>query len=313
VLIKASVGAKGSNSPEDVRTVQILLNRWRSENSLPLLAMDGLVGPKTIDAITQFQKSRTGIVDGRVDPTGPALASLESFFTEDVLRSAAAFILAAVKNLEAAARNSRNVPASVRASIARLRSLGHSAGNPSESANAVLAFGGVGGPQRFGFVGVDDAAVLIVLAMLAILAAMTALVNSPEFQRAVKELGRLPGKLADLMSKLLDELGQKAIELIVEINDIKRRFDRCLNKLVNPPPACTQAIAVFFALQSQVNSKAGRVTTLARKIGLDVHEGRPPNPVEVTELESLIADLAALVPKWESALSDVISKCGCGE
>lgn len=71
--ITASVGAGGVNRQQDVRTVQELLNKvfpgWGGPEEK--LAVDGLVGPKTIGAIRRFQQAQLGTIftpDGRVDP-----------------------------------------------------------------------------------------------------------------------------------------------------------------------------------------------------------------------------------------------------
>jgi hypothetical protein len=72
-----SVGDGGVNAAPDTRYVQLLLNDWRGRRDLPLLTVDGLHGRNTRDAIITFQQSETGIVDGRVDPEGPAILALE--------------------------------------------------------------------------------------------------------------------------------------------------------------------------------------------------------------------------------------------
>jgi len=65
--IKGPVGRGGRNNREDTRTVQALLND-HVRPPIALLAEDGLVGPKTVAAITGFQKKKFGKADGRVDP-----------------------------------------------------------------------------------------------------------------------------------------------------------------------------------------------------------------------------------------------------
>src|SRR5262245_32788287 len=82
--ITASVGAAGgSNSHQDVTTVQTLLNRVpeRAGGPVPGLAVDGICGPKTIAAIRKFQVRQFGVsgADGRVDPRGRTLARLNGF------------------------------------------------------------------------------------------------------------------------------------------------------------------------------------------------------------------------------------------
>jgi hypothetical protein len=73
----------GKNHPDDVVTVQQLLNQVPPhQGGLPKpLDVDGLCGPKTIDAIQKFQLHHFGWkgADGRVDPGGPTLAKLNEF------------------------------------------------------------------------------------------------------------------------------------------------------------------------------------------------------------------------------------------
>jgi hypothetical protein len=81
--ISASVGVGGRNLATDVRAVQELLNGVPAASGGPLspLAVDGLIGPKTIAAIQRFQKAQFGWLDGRVDPGGPTITRLDSFAT----------------------------------------------------------------------------------------------------------------------------------------------------------------------------------------------------------------------------------------
>lgn len=71
--ISASVGQGGKNEKEDVRTVQILLNAQGAS-----IGTDGLIGPKTIRAIIDFQRSKVGLSspDGRIDPGGRSWTTL---------------------------------------------------------------------------------------------------------------------------------------------------------------------------------------------------------------------------------------------
>jgi Putative peptidoglycan binding domain len=78
--ISASVGVGGRNAAVDVRTAQELLNSvpTASGGPVPLLAVDGLVGPKTVAAIQRFQRTQLGWADGRVDPGGPTITRLNA-------------------------------------------------------------------------------------------------------------------------------------------------------------------------------------------------------------------------------------------
>src|SRR4051812_14105906 len=68
--ISASVGYGGANRPDDVLTIQDLLNGVGPESGgpAPSLEVDGLVGQLTIGAINRFQSKQFGWSDGRVDP-----------------------------------------------------------------------------------------------------------------------------------------------------------------------------------------------------------------------------------------------------
>lgn len=78
--IQSSVGANGVNRSDDTRYIQQLLNRQPpGQYSFGQIAVDGLVGPQTIGAITNFQKNVVGMSypDGRVDPGYQTIACLE--------------------------------------------------------------------------------------------------------------------------------------------------------------------------------------------------------------------------------------------
>src|SRR3569623_1279798 len=78
--ISASVGSGGANKSRDTRTVQALLNGIGPLEGGPpeMLAVDGIVGPKTLAAIRNFQTTLGGLVDGRVDPAGPTIKALRN-------------------------------------------------------------------------------------------------------------------------------------------------------------------------------------------------------------------------------------------
>jgi peptidoglycan hydrolase-like protein with peptidoglycan-binding domain len=76
--IEMSVGEGGANRKKDVAVVQLLLNRVRAQWGVPeeRLEVDGIVGPKTLGAIRQFQEEYLGFADGRVDPHNKTLDKL---------------------------------------------------------------------------------------------------------------------------------------------------------------------------------------------------------------------------------------------
>jgi len=79
--INGSVGAGGRNVSHDVVTVQYLLNCVPAGQGgpFPELAVDGMVGPKTIGAIRTVQATRFGHADGRVDPGARTIQMLQSY------------------------------------------------------------------------------------------------------------------------------------------------------------------------------------------------------------------------------------------
>ena len=79
--IQHSVGYGGSNVMTNVMVVQYLLNCVPTARGGPTaeLAVDGIIGPKTIAAIRRFQTTNFGRADGRVDPRGRTLQALQAF------------------------------------------------------------------------------------------------------------------------------------------------------------------------------------------------------------------------------------------
>lgn len=84
--IKRSVGKRGVNNRDDVKVVQNLLNRWMPP-PLALLAIDGMLGPKTINAIEQFQKTVVAIthVDGLIEPGKATWAVLKNLGMKELM------------------------------------------------------------------------------------------------------------------------------------------------------------------------------------------------------------------------------------
>lgn len=78
--IQFLVGRGGKNASEDVVVVQLLLNRiepWVGGPRL-LLEVDGIFGPKTLQAVRDFQAYHQGVVDGMLAPDGWTIRKLRS-------------------------------------------------------------------------------------------------------------------------------------------------------------------------------------------------------------------------------------------
>lgn len=85
IKIKLSVGKRGVNNRDDVKVVQNLLNRWMP-TPLALLAIDGMSGPKTVNAIERFQKASVAIThaDGLIEPGKATWAVLRKFGYDEI-------------------------------------------------------------------------------------------------------------------------------------------------------------------------------------------------------------------------------------
>ena len=124
--IVRSVGRSGGNLKQEVQYVQALLNIHRQRQRLTALKLDGLAGPKTIEAIEEFQRNVVGIrpPDGRVDPGARTIAALEapndSAARELLAYTAIALALTADPSLQRPLLNGRDAVAMVQAiSVAR--------------------------------------------------------------------------------------------------------------------------------------------------------------------------------------------------
>jgi hypothetical protein len=78
IKLTGSVGRNGDNTPDDVKKVQVLLNKHAATAGFGKLSVDGKVGTNTLKAIVVFQKA-IGIKspDGVVDAGGRTLKALE--------------------------------------------------------------------------------------------------------------------------------------------------------------------------------------------------------------------------------------------
>jgi peptidoglycan hydrolase-like protein with peptidoglycan-binding domain len=70
VSISASVGLGARNQSDDVKTIQMALNRFPVSmgGPSPKLKPDGIVGPLTAGAIEKFQRRQLGFTDQKIDP-----------------------------------------------------------------------------------------------------------------------------------------------------------------------------------------------------------------------------------------------------
>jgi peptidoglycan hydrolase-like protein with peptidoglycan-binding domain len=76
-MLNSSVGNKGKNKSDDVKTVQQIINsRDDLRKSLPKLVIDGRFGAKTQAGIDQIQSNFMQKPDGRIDPYGGTIKKM---------------------------------------------------------------------------------------------------------------------------------------------------------------------------------------------------------------------------------------------
>jgi peptidoglycan hydrolase-like protein with peptidoglycan-binding domain len=76
--ITATVGEGGVNTKDDVSTVQLLLNRSWTQHDVPSnqIEVDGLWGPQTKSALTEFQKRYCKTVSRKFGPGDETIQKL---------------------------------------------------------------------------------------------------------------------------------------------------------------------------------------------------------------------------------------------
>lgn len=201
MVIQSSVGMNGANISKDLRTVQFLLCEWRFQKRLPLISIDGLFGQETLGAIRLFQKQETHIVDGRVDPKGPALKRLVSNH-ESVVRS---FIhkhcTTVLVNLDGQLRRlaapfPRDLQVPMNLVTTRIEALRPQVSQSTRiAAMPQLLLGFRIGTPTFG--AVQAVPVVLILAIFALLFMMAIVIARPALEHLAKQLQILLNAIAD--------------------------------------------------------------------------------------------------------------------
>lgn len=75
--ISHSVGKSGTNRKSDVKWGSTTAERRPRGGTQATSKSDGIAGPKTIAAIEDYRRCKFGVCDGRVDPTGKTIKSVE--------------------------------------------------------------------------------------------------------------------------------------------------------------------------------------------------------------------------------------------
>jgi hypothetical protein len=227
--ITFSVGNGATNRRDDVLRVQGYLNAVRFYHGRTPIAVDGVVGPETLEAITAFQRAHAPFADGRVVPDGGTMAELKRCAgraLEAQLRSA---MLAVLHDLDGwLARKCYRLPPELEGKI---RSLRYSVGclRPGPCATAVAGFGALASVGCACFANNSSASVAgpagpvvaapvalataeaMALAILAVVQLLTILQHRPPLTETIDEVA---GKVGLMMAELLDsaKTGVEALE-----------------------------------------------------------------------------------------------------
>ncbi|MEV5493461.1 peptidoglycan-binding domain-containing protein [Streptomyces bobili] len=250
-MISGSVGQGGINRPDDVMAVQRLLSDLRIAAGHVPLDVDGLVGPKTIAAISDFQQQNPGLpVDGRIDPTGPTFTRLD-----EVSSSLYATIAQEQGFPILAAPTPPGTPGHVAAVFDDIRS-DFSALAPAERVTGASRFvnpvPNLIAPVdriRLNLLGAVQVVPLIIV-LIFILALLIIITSNPIWQRAAREtlkglkdrMRLLSQKIRDAVQEIVDAIegvigGTRCAELCAnEINKVKD-LQQKINELLDRMPA----------------------------------------------------------------------------
>jgi peptidoglycan hydrolase-like protein with peptidoglycan-binding domain len=307
--IQQSVGKGGANRPDDTRHVQSLLNDWRESNQLAPIGVDGLVGPQTIGAILEFQQRVTHIVDGRVDPGGPALTQLEALHDSRQLAALSRDVLEILDYFERLRLMSGNlVPGlsfdlqlkanAVRDAALDLQRL-HGGGA------APLASRLPQGPNLLAIVQAPAAGAAaggLTLAQMALLAALMALVAF-----AVYAIVNPKGAQA-LREKVIEWAAATVVEIIAKISAITALVNRCREKIgakATTDPACRDALAEFENKVALTQAKQAELQLQVRQ-AID-----SPISADIPRIRTLMQEVNVLNADMIAAGNKAMLICGC--
>jgi hypothetical protein len=230
--ISGSVGSGGANRADDVVTVQLLLNDWRESQGIPLIKVDGLVGPESIKAITGFQEKATGIVDGRVDVGGPALSKLAEAHVSRVLNQLRVALSKVLGQLDQALVMYLDVlPPSTNRALVEIRALVAQFGQGTSGLSASPAAPTV----RLGFAIQHPIIFANTLAPpLVALAALMAVVLALMAMMAILNAAKLIARVAEEIAKAIANLMQKIKEAVFQaVNELEKAFEKASDLLKN--------------------------------------------------------------------------------
>jgi len=287
--ITLSVGSGGVNRRDDVVRVQEYLNFARRQDWLREIAVDGLVGPETTGAIIAFQRRRTRVVDGRVDPGGPTITELERIVVAVVEASLRRDMLQILDDLDQQlSRKGYRLPTSLEVKLQSVRQFVNgfrtgpyaaTGGTPSLQ----LAFFSVtsrptivlAAAPAAAAAGAAAAAEALMMALLATIALLVIIMLMPHISRTVEEILR---KIQVLMAGILDAVN----EAVEGIEDLIRR---------NPKAGmrCSAEVIAFRELTRQLTDAL-----------------TSPRPADPVAQQQQVNRASNLFKKWQEALRSLL-------
>lgn len=286
--IQASVGRGGANRRDDILLVQKYLNVARRQAGLPLVVVDGLIGPETIGAITAFQATHRGVVDGRVDPRGAAITELDRIASTAGEAQLRADLVQVLDGLAQRLDQWGTVlPADLTAKFGAIRSavmrLQGGPVRPTNSSPTISTALYTSGPHRPMVLAVAPAlaggAVIVVQAMILTLIATMALLiliqAMPHISRAVEDLLR---QIQVLMASIVDTIN----EAIEGIEDLIRRNTQAGMR-------CSQLVIAFREISRQIKA---HITS--------------PRPGDELGQRRWLKQLGDLFERWKAAMAALL-------
>lgn len=290
MAISASVGKGGANLMADVTRIQEAINIARRLDQLTLIKVDGLVGPETISAISDFQRGHTRVVDGRIDPYGPTLRELENVVTAEVESAIRATLMRIFGDLERELQSRQlQIPQNIQDEMVRIKSaiLTLNAGNvlpqiqfavyyPQQQRPAFrLAVAAVAAAPvaAAAAAAAAEAAMLLLLAMIAMLIIIQ---SAPAMGRGLEDLMR---KIQILMATILDQVK----DAIKGIEDLVKRNSKA-------GMLCSAALILFRQLSDQL-----------------INLLTAPRPIDQLGKRRFEKQLVDLFEKWQNALAELLA------
>ncbi len=315
-MIEKSVGRQGVNTFNDTLIIQSALTVLRVRGGQKPIAIDGLVGPETIGAITGLQQREGLPADGRADVDGPTVKRIRSLLGNEALVFGPTISRLAVL-LDALNGAAIVAPPEVGAAIARTasrlsfvpRNKDLANGLPADLPRPLPGFGGR--PNTVGVAVVDDLAVTLLILFL-MMELLTVVVTNPAFRKAVqaqaKELDRVMGELKNAVVTGFNE----SVDLVLDI--VKTTVDdanRCgKSPGFNPSPECKEAIRNLRAIRDRISGQLSKVRQLIAQFVSGNLQGLPISTLK-TDINRLISQMQKNAADIQVALADMKDKCNC--